>query len=154
MWTVLSIWCKSAASLLFSFTGDSFVGVCLEWREIKRRCFIVNVYSKCNISGKRILWEHLVELKNNLGRGAWCILGDFNVVLNRGERIGLNDLGSVPSSIEIVELRDFVADMELVDLPLLGRRFTWYHPNGTTMSRIDRVLVSPDWLDCWANPSL
>jgi hypothetical protein len=151
---LLSIWCKSAASLIFSFSGESFVGVCLEWGVLKRRCFIVNVYSKCNMSGKRILWEHLVASKNSLGSGAWCILGDFNAVLNRGERKGQNHLDVVSSSIEMVEFGEFVSDMELVDLPLLGRRFTWYHPNGSTMSRIDRVLVSHDWLDYWANPSL
>jgi hypothetical protein len=44
--------------------------------------------------------------------------------------------------------------MELVDLPILGRRFTWFHTNGSTMSRIDRVLMSDDWLRIWANPSL
>lgn len=150
---LLSIWCKSVASLIFSFSGESFVGVCLEWGVLKR-CFIVNVYSKCNMSGKRILWENLAALKNNLGNGAWCFLGDFNAVLNRGERKGQNQLGSGPSSVEMVEFGEFVSELELVNLPVLGRRFTWYHPNGSTMSRIDRVLVSHDWLDCWANLSL
>jgi hypothetical protein len=151
---LLSIWCKSAASLIFSFTGESFIGVCLEWGILKRRCFIINVYSKCNLSGKRILWEHLTALKKSLGSGAWCFLGDFNAVLNRGERKGLNQISVVHSSTEMVEFGEFVSDLELVDLPILGRRFTWYHPNGITMSRIDRVLVSHDWLDWWPNPSL
>jgi hypothetical protein len=31
-------------------------------------------------------------------------------------------------------------------MPLIGRRFTWVHPNGVTMSRLDRILLSEDWM--------
>ncbi|MCI23116.1 transposon TX1 putative protein, partial [Trifolium medium] len=51
-----------------------------------------------------------------------------------------------------VEMRDFggfIDESELDDLPLLGRRFTWYHANGVAMSRIDRILVSTEWLELW-----
>ncbi|MCH90117.1 transposon TX1 putative 149 kDa protein, partial [Trifolium medium] len=44
--------------------------------------------------------------------------------------------------------------MDLVDLPLLGRKFTWVHPNGISMSRIDRVLASDGWLAMGDNPAL
>jgi len=36
-----------------------------------------------------------------------------------------------------------------VDIPLVGRKFTWYKPNGMVKSRIDRVLVSKEWLEAW-----
>lgn len=39
--------------------------------------------------------------------------------------------------------------MELVDIPLVGRSFTWFRPNGKAKSRIDRVLISRKWLDSW-----
>jgi hypothetical protein len=35
----------------------------------------------------------------------------------------------------------FLGEMELEDLDVLGRRFTWYHSNGRSMSRIDRMLI-------------
>ncbi|PNY03509.1 cysteine-rich receptor-like protein kinase, partial [Trifolium pratense] len=79
---ILSIWRKSVSSLIFSFTGDGYVGVCLDWGVQKNRCFL------------------------------------------------------------------------LLDLPVLGRKFTWFHPNGRAMSRIDRALVSEDWLTLWGQPSL
>jgi hypothetical protein len=47
---------------------------------------------------------------------------------------------------------DFIATMRLVDLPLLARRFTWIHANGLSMSRIDRCLVSLEWLEVWVLP--
>nr|KYP39937.1 hypothetical protein KK1_038745 [Cajanus cajan] len=40
---------------------------------------------------------------------------------------------------------NFISKMELEDLPLIGRGFTWYKPNGTTKSSIDRFMVSRDW---------
>ncbi|MCI74090.1 endonuclease/exonuclease/phosphatase family protein, partial [Trifolium medium] len=71
--------------------------------------------------------------------GAWCVLGDFNAVLYRDERKGMQQLGSNVPSAELIEFGNFVSDMGLVDLPVLGRRFTWFHSNGISMSRIDRV---------------
>jgi hypothetical protein len=66
---ILSIWCKSAASLIFSFTGENFVGVCLDWGPLNQRVFIINVYSRCDMSGKRNLWENLIMSKTGFGRG-------------------------------------------------------------------------------------
>jgi exonuclease III len=33
----------------------------------------------------------------------------------------------------------------------VGRSFTWFHPNGVAMSRLDRVLISPRWVDMWGD---
>ncbi|KAK2407515.1 hypothetical protein QL285_043126 [Trifolium repens] len=139
---------------LIAVTVMNYIGVCLEWGATSQRYFIVNVYSKCDLSGKRRLWESLVMSRNELGRGAWCVLGDFNAVLHRNERKGVNFVAGSSSLAELTEFGEFVAEMELVDLLVLGRRFTWFHPNGVSMSRIDRVLVSEDWLMAWGNPSL
>jgi hypothetical protein len=101
---ILSIWCKSSASLIFSFTGDNFVGVCLDWGALRQRVFIVNVYSKCDIGGKRSLWENLVMSKAGFGQGAWCILGDFNAVLNCDERKVLTSLVVLPALLKPLNL--------------------------------------------------
>jgi len=34
---------------------------------------------------------------------------------------------------------------------MIGRKFTWYKPNESVKSRIDRVLVSKEWLEHWPN---
>jgi len=57
---ILSLWRKSSAHFLFSFQGEGYVGVCLEWGVEKKRCVVVNVYSKCDLVGRRSLWEALV----------------------------------------------------------------------------------------------
>ena len=43
---------------------------------------------------------------------------------------------------------EFIEDLNLVDLPLDGGRYTWSSgSNQPTMSGIDRALVTPDWED-------
>jgi hypothetical protein len=83
---ILSIWCKSISSPIFSFAGEGFVGVCLEWGVMKEVCFIVNIYAKCDLSSKRRMWNNLVLLKRGLGGGKWCVMGDFNSVSRMEER--------------------------------------------------------------------
>nr|KYP50454.1 hypothetical protein KK1_027706 [Cajanus cajan] len=39
-------------------------------------------------------------------------------------------------------------------MPLLGRKFTWYRPDGLCKSRLDRCLVTTGWLDQWSNACL
>ncbi|MCI16893.1 reverse transcriptase, partial [Trifolium medium] len=114
----------------------------------------VNVYSKCELEGKRRLWETLRMSKGGFGRGAWCVIGDFNAVLHREERWGVNDITFHSSSVEMVEFEAFVNHMELEDIPSLGRKFTWFHSNGISMSRIDRAMVSDEWINFWGYPSL
>jgi hypothetical protein len=141
---IISIWRKSSASFNFSFIGDGYVGVCLDWGVLNHRCFIINVYSKCDLPAKRRLWERLLELRRSLGDGACCILGDFNTVGSGEERRGVNGEASSRQREKMVGYNNFVRDVEMEDLNELGRRYMWYNPNGRSMSRIDRVLVSEE----------
>jgi endonuclease/exonuclease/phosphatase family metal-dependent hydrolase len=150
---ILSIWNKVKASLVFTFIGDRFVGVCLDIVNESRRCIVVNVYAKCNIRAKRQLWSDILMSKRGFGEGLWCVLGDFNAVRDHDERRGvMHSVNGGPSS-EMVAFNSFLANLELVDLTLIGRTFTWFHPNGITMSRLDRILVSNPWFDVWGAPA-
>jgi hypothetical protein len=48
----------------------------------------VNVYSKCDLTAKRRLWERILEVKEGLGDGLWCLVEDFNSVRTGEERRG------------------------------------------------------------------
>ncbi|PNX82715.1 cysteine-rich receptor-like protein kinase [Trifolium pratense] len=39
----------------------------------------------------------------------------------------------------------------LIDLPLIGRKFTWFKGDGHSMSRLDRFLLSEEWCLNWPN---
>jgi hypothetical protein len=49
----------------------------------------------------------------------------------------------------MVEFDLFLNNFGLVDMPLIGRQFTWLHPNGVSMSRLDGLLISSNWFDVW-----
>jgi len=50
---------------------------------------------------------------------------------------------------DIRGFNDFITKTDLVDIPMVGRKFTWYEPNGSVKSRIDRILVLREWLEVW-----
>ncbi|GAU22765.1 hypothetical protein TSUD_129770 [Trifolium subterraneum] len=100
---------------------------------------IVNIYSPCNISGKKQLWDNLLALKQNSGGGKWCVGGDFNVILHASERKGIS---TDSRQGERILFNRFVEEMELVDVPVLGKKFTWFSADGKSMSRIDRFFMS------------
>ena len=52
-----------------------------------KKFFITFVYEK-NLEDQRIpLWESMKLISQNLD-GPWSLLGDFNLVLHQGDRIG------------------------------------------------------------------
>ncbi|GKV10561.1 hypothetical protein SLEP1_g21905 [Rubroshorea leprosula] len=125
------------------YEGENYIGVYGFWGKDAVPVHIINVYSPCNITSKRALWQELKLLV--LGtKGNWCLVGAFNAVKSRQERAE-----GKGSTTEMREFEDFIRDSNLVDLPLCGRRYTWYQVNGASMNRIDRFLLSEDWLLNW-----
>ncbi|XP_019427125.1 PREDICTED: uncharacterized protein LOC109335447 [Lupinus angustifolius] len=83
-----------------------------------------------------------------MGDILWCFFGDFNVVRSIYERSCESGQGC---RREDRLFNSWIGEMELIDLPLIGRSFTWFHPGNSSMSRVDRFLLSPDWLNAWPN---
>ena len=34
-------------------------------------------------------------------------------------------------------------------MPWVGRKFMWFRPNGAARSKLDKFLISPEWLAKW-----
>lgn len=47
---------------------------------------------------------------------------------------------------ESEEFQQFIVDMGLVDVQMLGKNFAWFKFDGMAMSRLDRILVSKDFI--------
>ncbi|XP_028086954.1 uncharacterized protein LOC114287711 [Camellia sinensis] len=117
-------------------------------------CVILNVYAPNDIMRRGKLWESLLYLKSIFPK-PWCLGGDFNEIRNLGERIGSSrrDRG-------MKEFNEFIDRWEVNDLPMVGRKFTWYNAHdGHKWSRIDRFLLSPEWIEryrykLWGLPRL
>ena len=144
---VLCMWTESVFKLQNKVTGNGFIlleGVCN--REDMKIC-IVTVYSPCDINNKRLLWDSVKQLKQASQVRLWCVLGDFNCIRNPNERIGKSDRLVGDNSMQ--EFNEWIEDMELLEVPNVGRQYTWFRPNGESKSRLDRALISPEWRDTW-----
>jgi len=108
---------------------------------------IVNVYCSGSLREKKEVWKEINSFRLNQLSKAWCILGDFNSIIRKKERKSLISMSDY--SREIKGFNDFIEKSELVDIPLVGRKFTWHKPNEMVKSRIDKVLVSKEWLETW-----
>lgn len=89
---LISVWREGLFDVINSLSGDGYVGLCVN----QNGCllYLINVYSSCNLDGKRRLWEELLRCKSELQAGDWCIGGDFNAVLSSSERRGVSQNSS------------------------------------------------------------
>lgn len=110
------------------------------------RCCIVNVYAPCVEQEQNELWQALQVLVEQNQDVCVCIVGDFNTIRFREERVG-RSRSFDPRETEKFE--DFITQSNLFDVPLRGRFFTWYRPDGTCKSKLDRALINEEWIEKW-----
>ncbi|GJS31865.1 putative RNA-directed DNA polymerase, eukaryota, reverse transcriptase zinc-binding domain protein [Tanacetum coccineum] len=72
------------------------------------------------------------------------VLGNFNEVRCQNER-----LGTVFCNKGTKLFNNFIFSCNLVDLPTGDRKFTRMNKNGTKLSKIDRILVTQQFLSMW-----
>ncbi|XP_028063578.1 uncharacterized protein LOC114266848 [Camellia sinensis] len=79
-------------------------------------CSIVNIYGPNDVVAGQGFWKTLLYVKNDYVY-PWCIGGDFNEIRTLGER-----QGTMRRERGMGHFNEFVDLMELVDLPLMGRK--------------------------------
>lgn len=144
---ILCLWSENSFKLHRSVIGNGFILLVGEWVKEAQLINIVTAYSPCDLQNKQLLWEQVKQLKNSIPGELWCILGDFNSIRDPAERFGTCQRESGTNSIN--EFNEWIDDLEVVEPPWLGRKFTWVRPNGASRSKLDRFLLSPEWLDKW-----
>ena len=144
---LLCIWNNDTFVVDRRIVGRGFILLEGTWTKDNKKVYITNVHAPCDIQGRRDQWEELKNLKAIYQDGPWCLLGDFNSIRHHQERI--SSFQSVGSSTNISEFNSWIADMEVEEVRSVGRCFTWCRPNGTVMSKLDRFLLSDEWLSQW-----
>ncbi|XP_016178406.1 uncharacterized protein LOC107620802 [Arachis ipaensis] len=136
---LLLMWDSTVFNLSSCYKGARWL--CVDGVLLKNnfRCAFCLVYGEHDREEKLVVWEELSFL-SGLCQVLFCFMGDFNEIVQVEERLGAT---SLPWSV--AEFKSWVHDMELMDLVLSDRRFTWFR--GQSCSRIDRVLVSLEWLE-------
>ncbi|XP_021765414.1 uncharacterized protein LOC110729930 [Chenopodium quinoa] len=102
------------------------------------------VYGLNEASQRMELWDDLISISRNI-HGPWMIGGDFNNVLNLGDRVG-----SPVTLVELEQFRECLKDCNLMDWKTEGLFFTWNNKQdgvSRVCSRIDRVAVNSVWQD-------
>ncbi|GKU93949.1 hypothetical protein SLEP1_g7498 [Rubroshorea leprosula] len=135
---LLCIWNKSCFSKQCVIEGSGFIGVSGEWGKERKKCNVINVYAPCDRQRKVLLWEEIAGRVLEEG-GCWLLAGDFNAVRNVSER-----KGKMKETQDMQDFNHFVESTGLIDVCLRNRKFTWYRPDGSSMSRIDRFLMSTE----------
>lgn len=111
---------------------------------------IVNVYSSSDPAEKNELWAALESKMRGKENEKWCIVGDFNSIRCEEERRGS---GSFSRMNEMRMFNTRINQLNLIDIPLERRKYTWYKDNGKSSSRLDRFLLSAQWVAKWPNLS-
>ncbi|XP_058774472.1 uncharacterized protein LOC131648760 [Vicia villosa] len=140
------MWRKNTLNLIQSFKGVGFVGLKAQSKDKGVSLNFVNIYAPCNSLGRKEMWLQLINLKRNVVGEEWCIGGDYNSVLYKEERIGKYG-GHLGKDCEAFQR--FVEEMDIIDLPSVGGRYTWFSGYGNAMSRFDRFLVSDSLISRW-----
>ncbi|XP_057444792.1 uncharacterized protein LOC130737039 [Lotus japonicus] len=146
---VLCIWRKDAFTTEEVTCNQRWICIRGKWKDRAEEWMIMNIYAPCTVDGKRQLWEEIIAWKRRSNVNYWSVVGDFNTVRCSEERKGIGADSSSHYRRDSELFNEFIEAMELVDIPLTGKKFTWVRPNGSAMSRLDRCLVSLGVLDVW-----
>ncbi|GJS13387.1 RNA-directed DNA polymerase, eukaryota [Tanacetum coccineum] len=133
---ILCIWETSIFKRDNVTLSDNFIAIYGTWLPNNSKILFIVVYAPQEVSRKRILWDYLSYI---IGRwnGELIVMGDFNEVRSSDERRGscFNPYGAK-------YFDRFISNSGLVDVILEGYAFTWSHPTGAKMSKLDRFLIS------------
>ncbi|KAL4384039.1 hypothetical protein GQ457_15G021620 [Hibiscus cannabinus] len=130
---LLVLWDKKKFTISSIICERRFIALRGKWINLDMEASMVNVYAP-NTEGDQLLcWEELISLRREWNSG-WIVGGDFNTVTSRSERSGCK----FPSK-GMSEFVNFITDCGLVDLPLVGKKVTWFGDDNKR-NRLDRFF--------------
>jgi len=91
----------------------------------------------------------LQELRNvrSACQGPWSVLGDFNLITNAEDKNN-----GILNRAMMGRFRRLINELELKELPLQGRKFTWSNQQESpTLVKLDRVFCSSEWENLFPN---
>ncbi|XP_077228463.1 uncharacterized protein LOC143861421 [Tasmannia lanceolata] len=106
------------------------------------------VYAHNYYISRRDQWSKL-ELIASVNQTPWIVLGDFNAVRSQEERYGYP-----PNIAQMEEFNSCLSTCALTDLRSVGLNLTWNNkgkPGNLKMAKLDRSLVSEEWLHTCPN---
>jgi len=102
--------------------------------------WFTRVYGPHQDAEKIAFLDEIREVRANCG-GPWMMAGDFNMIYSAEDKNNEN-----LNRAMMGRFRRLVNDLELKEIPLMGRRYTWSNErDAPTLVKLDRVLCTADW---------
>ena len=118
----------------------------VQFPEAYESVIISFVYASNDVDMRQTLWNELTSLSGSqalIGK-AWCVLGDFNQVLDPSE----NSFARSPNvDCQTRIFKQTLIDSSLVDLNFRGSSHTWWNKQKEQpiAKKLDRILVNDSW---------
>lgn len=110
---------------------------------------ITNVYGPCDHASKPLFLQSLGHLASGISC-PWTIMGDFNIPLRPSDKSTTNF-----NMFEANLFSSTINTLQLQDLPLLDRRYTWSNQQDEPiLVRLDRALANMAWATKFPDTSL
>ncbi|XP_071712559.1 uncharacterized protein [Rutidosis leptorrhynchoides] len=145
---LLLIWDTNTFSVSGAVGNDLFIAIRGQWKRSGEESIIVNVYGPHNDADKKLMWHSLDSLLKSVD-SSWLLCGDFNEV-----RVEAGRLNCDFHKWRATWFNDFINRNNLIDIPLCGRRFTRISDDGMKFCKIDRFLISDNFLKLWDDLSV
>ncbi|GJU04185.1 RNA-directed DNA polymerase, eukaryota [Tanacetum coccineum] len=133
---ILCIWNPTVFNKYSTTVSDYFIIVRGKWISNGKLLLIISVYAPQEALEKKMLWDYLNHIIISW-KGEVILMGDFNEVRYKNERYG-----SVFNVQGAKVFNSFIANSNLVEVPLGGCSYTWCHGSASKMSKLDRFLMS------------
>ena len=138
----LLCWNNRLFSMKDNFRGVFSLSAVIEDKDKGCAWIISSVYGSTDRSLQSSFWCELDSIRSKWA-GPWCIGGDWNITRFPSERFGGGN-----TTVHMAAFFDWINSHSLMDLHLGGANFTWSnHQIPPSLSRLDRFLVTNDWMD-------
>ncbi|XP_071728880.1 uncharacterized protein [Rutidosis leptorrhynchoides] len=145
---LLTIWDSTSFTITNAVGSDYFLAIRGSWVGSGKETIVVNVYGPHSDVNKKILWDSLSNLMGNNDM-AWVLCGDFNEVREQGDR-----LNCFFHQRRATRFNDFIYSNSLIEIPLVGRKFTRISDDGIKFSKLDRFFATDNFINLWCDLSI
>ena len=143
---VIAVWDTNTFNASIKHTGNRWILIEGTIIEHNFDCCVGVIYGHNDRVRRYTLFEEVRQKLESISKPT-LLLGDFNVTLHAWERIG-----TFTCDRSMREFSEWIADLNLIDIPLHGVKFTWRRNN--SQSKLDRGLCSQSWITKFSNMNL
>ncbi|XP_073362178.1 uncharacterized protein [Aegilops tauschii subsp. strangulata] len=137
---ILLAWQDDVVAISHPTIGTHFINALVSPRDGSPHWWITGVYAPQDEAAKIMFLSDLHDMRATCN-GPWLLSGDFNMIISPEDK---NNGNLHHTSMR--RFRHFIADEELRDIYLHGRRYTWSNEReAPTLEHIDRVLCTIGW---------